>query len=188
MKNEEQIINFIERELTPEQERALMDECAASDEMRGLLKQHVSLSRNLAATLSAIAIPVAATGGLEATLASMRAPQPSVTRLVTRRAGMIAAAASIAVVGFIVMSSMMPKSQTPAPQPTAPVVAPPTVVAQTPTPIPVQKPAPVQRHFTHRHDASAPVLAEKVPAAASPTAKVKSRGNEIQLGEPDAVK
>src|SRR5579883_818703 len=70
--NEEQIIRFIEKELSPEEERALLDECSSSDEMRSLLKQHVLLSKRLSSTLSAVAIPIAASEKLNERLVEMR--------------------------------------------------------------------------------------------------------------------
>ncbi|HET7152297.1 MAG TPA: hypothetical protein VFJ29_00905 [Candidatus Kapabacteria bacterium] len=70
--NEERVVRFIEKEMTPAEERALLDECSSSDEMRSLLKQHVLLSKRLSSTLAAVAVPIAATEKLNERLAEMR--------------------------------------------------------------------------------------------------------------------
>lgn len=128
--NEEQVIRFVEKELSPEEERALLDECASSDEMRSLLKQHVMLSKRLSSTLSAVAIPIAATEKLNERLAEMR----NTTTVNTTRRGVTFSAMAGALL-LLIAGVTFYASQNTAQQSLQSGIAPSSIVAELP-PVP----------------------------------------------------
>jgi anti-sigma factor RsiW len=199
MNNEDRIIQFVERELSPEEERAVLDECAGSDEMRGLLKQHVSLSRNVAAALASVTVPAAAEQHLSQRIATMRPAQPAgMASRGMRIGGITAVIAGVATVAFMAMMYFGPQSQThvPVTQAPTPVAAPAPQQTSTPAlaeaPVVQHKNVSIHRHGMRHADAlpSATADATSSPLASRDSAAPQRKPvkNLIPLTEKDEVR
>ena len=188
MNSEERIIQFIEHELTPEEERGVLDECAGSDEMRGLLKQHVSLSRNMAAALSAIAVPATAEERLSQNIAGMRPGAAPAVPKVFPRGVMLSAISGLAIVAVSTVAYLTMRISTVAPTViSAPPV--PQTVSAPPAPVPVPSVAHEQR--IHRRSAQhAEVTTVPAPQSAvdaKPSESKAKHKRAIRLRETDKV-
>ncbi len=120
--NEERIIQFVERELTPNEERALMDECAESDDMRSLLKQHVTLSKRIATSLSSVAIPIGVTDRVAEAVNEMRGGSP-VPRGLSKTAAFSGTGAALVLIAGIMYFALRPSVQSKALPPAAEIVS-----------------------------------------------------------------
>ncbi len=195
---EHRIIRFVERDLSDAEQKALMEECAASGDARGLFAQHIALDKHLAASLAAMQPTPGAIRGLEERLmterTSVRAPR-SVPR------GVLAGASILTVLLFAALAYVA--APTPASVPIAPVPSPGQAVPSgaapvaTSSPVVVSAPAPTHTPM-HRHPRPqsdvAPIAPSAVAAksvqspAAQPTQVAQRQRTVIRLTEKDEVK
>lgn len=187
MNNEEQIVRFIDHELAPDQERSLLDECATNDEMRVLLKQHVSLSKHVAASLAGVAVTAATEERLAEKLAAMRATPARPAATGAGRGAIVAAVAGLTMIAFLTVAYFTAKPTVPMPAaPSAPAA---TVQQQPPAPTASTEPAPAQqvhRRPARRASVGTPT-AEITPATAAPRPKPAKQPRKEKLTEKELV-